>query len=228
MRGVREIGPVGRVRVIGDDRFAAGQVLVQGVVGEARPGRATRGAADNAGRRSQACARRDTDGENDSCAPPGMRGPKDVRCIHGSTLDYSAGPPSLRDGNHGPISLHCRESLAPEAGPPLYKDHVAPTALVDAETLADAHPPEAARLVERQAGGILGGPARLDGPDPGRLRGLDQRLAHDAPDALPAPVPRDIPAVFDDAAVHTWARHRACSDPPQPPCPPPSHKPELG
>ena len=69
------------------------------------------------------------------------------------------------------------------------------------DAFAGADLAEPSGPVEREAAGVLGEDARLDGPDPGVLGRGDERVEEQAADATALGVGVDVDGVFDDAGV---------------------------
>jgi uncharacterized protein (TIGR03083 family) len=81
--------------------------------------------------------------------------------------------------------------------------------VVLAEALAAADDTEPDRLVQGEAGRVLGEDAGLDGPDPGRFGRVDQRRHQQPGDPATASSRIDIDRVLDHARVDLAARDRA-------------------
>jgi hypothetical protein len=68
--------------------------------------------------------------------------------------------------------------------------------------------PEAGALMQREAGGVLGEDAALDGPDVSPFRAVDQVLQQPGADVVTASGLGDVDAIFDDAGVDASRRNR--------------------
>src|SRR5690349_4123512 len=106
-----------------------------------------------------------------------------------------------------------RRAALHERAAALDEDDVAPAAVMLPDALPDPEDPEACRLVQGQAGGVLGEDAGLDGPDPGGLGGGDQRVQERMADAVAAGAGMDVNRMFDNPGVDAAAGYSRGSHP---------------
>lgn len=99
------------------------------------------------------------------------------------------------------------ESHSADDGAAAFEEQgVSPDAVELSDALTSADDSESNSFVQNEAGGVLGEDARLEGPDPSRLRCRDQRVEQGAADASVPVVGVDVDAVLGDASVDEAVR----------------------
>src|SRR5690606_9918787 len=101
----------------------------------------------------------------------------------------------------GQAAVTGRSVDADYSAAPLEQERVAPAPAHAPDPLAAAHLTESMPAMQGEGGGILGEDARLERPEAGGLRAVDERAQEPAAHAPAAGRGRNVHADFGDAAI---------------------------